>query len=76
MGGISQPNQIGDILSTPLLSAYVTLANLVATFTNPGGTATTFIIASVKLLQLITVYRSFMDNISDSQRRRLTGRGQ
>jgi len=76
MGGISEALVTQDTIGSTLLVAYQTLANLVATFTNTPGTPMQFVIASVKLLQLVNVLRDVLDNIMDSQRRRLTGRGQ
>lgn len=76
MGGLSESIVTMDTLQSALLTALNVLANNIGTFTNSGGTPMSFVIASVRYLLLTTVLRSFMDNIADSQRRRLQGRGQ
>lgn len=76
MGGLGEGQVTLDTASSTLLTNLQTLANLIATFTNITGTPMTFVVASVKLLQLVPILKDVIDNIIDSQRRRLTGRGQ
>ena len=51
------------------------LGNLLVAFSNPTGVAVDYVVASRKLLNLFPITSIRTDNIPDSQRRRLPGRG-
>jgi len=70
---------ISDFLQSILTSAQVTalsnLAQSLITYAGVVGCATDFVVASIKNLSLTPINGYVIDNIGDSQRRRLPGRG-
>jgi len=64
-----------SILSSANITLLSNLAQSLITWAGPIGTAVDFVVASIKLLSLQSINGYTIDNVADSQRRRLPGRG-
>lgn len=76
MGGMTEALTSGDVVSSGQILALNTLEGLILSFTNSGALPMSFSVASVRGLILTNILKFVIDAVVDSQRRRLTGRGQ
>jgi len=73
--GLTESNTNGSILNTAYLVAVATLAQRIVAWTNPAGVVALFAVRSSEGGFSTLVNTFIVDNVSDSQRRRLPNRG-